>query len=220
MSTNSEDSSGTATPMTMSGSKDNTPRKIAAQDTAALRTTPVVQWTIQQVAAFFQMHGIEDTVVQKAAAEMIAGADLLELENVSACLVLLCVGVFCCLCACPPRAADFRVLSEAVGKKLLFSAFFSFCSCADRAATMASAACASCEFGALRQRELVPCGFFFDFFFFVVRGGAVGGVARHAAAVASICWSWSEFLSFLAARVVGRFLCRFLLTCLCAGGPA
>lgn len=96
---NSEDSSGTATPMTMSGSKDSTPRKTSAQDTAALRSTPVSEWSIQQVAAFFQLHGIDDAVVQKAAGEMIAGSDLLELENVSAVFARLL------LCALAPRAA-------------------------------------------------------------------------------------------------------------------
>jgi PAS domain S-box-containing protein len=82
---NSEDSSGTGTgtATTMSGSNNSTPRKTSAQDTAALRSTPVVDWSIQQVAAFFQMHGIDDAVVQKAASEMITGADLLGLENVS-----------------------------------------------------------------------------------------------------------------------------------------
>jgi hypothetical protein len=55
---------------------------IAIQDRAALRSTPVAEWSIQQVATFMQSQGVEDVVVQRTVAEMLTGVELLALQNV------------------------------------------------------------------------------------------------------------------------------------------
>jgi PAS domain S-box-containing protein len=65
----------------VSGSGASTPRTLAAQDLASLRTTPVQEWSIQQVAGFLQSMDIADSVVQRAVSEMVSGVELLELQN-------------------------------------------------------------------------------------------------------------------------------------------
>jgi PAS domain S-box-containing protein len=67
--------------LTGSQASTSTPRTLGALDQASLRTTPVQQWSIQQVAAYLQSQDVPDAVVQRAVSEMVGGVELLELQN-------------------------------------------------------------------------------------------------------------------------------------------
>jgi hypothetical protein len=82
MSQSEDSESGNSNTSGSAMASGSSARKIAAQDQAGLRTTPVTEWSIQQVAAYFQSQGIEDAVVQRTVGEMIAGVELLALQNV------------------------------------------------------------------------------------------------------------------------------------------